>query len=115
MKKLNKVAVLFASAALATPLIALAQQTPTAEQFKYATGADQLACRRRYRLEERHQRTLLARLQLDAGDGLPRVRWRTAAAARRPRRLPRRASPRRPRLRRLHPLRRLRLCPPPPR
>jgi OOP family OmpA-OmpF porin len=41
MKKLNKVVVLFASAALATPLIALAQQTPTAEQFKYATGADQ--------------------------------------------------------------------------
>jgi len=40
MKKLNKVVVLFASAALATPLIALAQQTPTAEQFKYATGAD---------------------------------------------------------------------------
>ena len=40
MKKLNKVAVLFASAALAAPLIALAQ-TPTAEQFKYATGADQ--------------------------------------------------------------------------
>jgi OmpA-OmpF porin, OOP family len=41
MKKLNKVAVLFASAALATPLIASAQQTPTAEQFKYASGADQ--------------------------------------------------------------------------
>jgi len=40
MKRLNKVAVLFASAALATPLIALAQQTPTAEQFKYASGAD---------------------------------------------------------------------------
>jgi OmpA-OmpF porin, OOP family len=41
MKKLNKVAVLFASAALATPLIAQAQQTPTAEQFKYANGTDQ--------------------------------------------------------------------------
>jgi OmpA-OmpF porin, OOP family len=40
MKKLNKVAVLFASAALATPLVALAQ-TPTAEEFRYATGADQ--------------------------------------------------------------------------
>jgi len=40
MKKLNKVAVLFASAALAAPLIAMAQ-TPTAEQFKYASGADQ--------------------------------------------------------------------------
>jgi len=40
MKKLNKVAVLFASAALAAPLIAQAQ-TPTAEQFKYASGADQ--------------------------------------------------------------------------
>ena len=40
MKKLNKVAVLFASAALAAPLIATAQ-TPTAEQFKYASGADQ--------------------------------------------------------------------------
>jgi len=40
MKKLNKVAVLFASAALAAPLMALAQ-TPTAEQFKYASGADQ--------------------------------------------------------------------------
>ena len=39
MKKLNKVAVLFASAALAAPLIAQAQ-TPTAEQFKYASGAD---------------------------------------------------------------------------
>jgi len=39
MKKLNKVAVLFASAALAAPLIAQAQ-TPTAEQFKYASGED---------------------------------------------------------------------------
>jgi OOP family OmpA-OmpF porin len=38
MKKLNKVAVLIASAALATPMVALAQ---TAEQFKAASGADQ--------------------------------------------------------------------------
>lgn len=36
MKKLNKVAVLFASFALAAPMAALA--APTAEQFKYATG-----------------------------------------------------------------------------
>ncbi len=41
MKKLNKVAMLFASAALAAPLFALAQTTPTAEQFRYASGADQ--------------------------------------------------------------------------
>lgn len=40
MKKLNKVALLFASAALAVPMLAAAQ-TPTAEQFKYASGADQ--------------------------------------------------------------------------
>jgi OOP family OmpA-OmpF porin len=38
MKKLNKVAVLIASAALATPMAALAQ---TAEEFKAASGADQ--------------------------------------------------------------------------
>ena len=38
MKKLNKVAVLIASAALATPMAALAQ---TADQFKAASGADQ--------------------------------------------------------------------------
>ena len=41
MKKLNKVAMLFASAALAAPLFALAQTTPTAEEFRYASGADQ--------------------------------------------------------------------------
>ena len=41
MKKLNKVAMLFASAALAAPLFALAQTTPTAEQFRYATGEHQ--------------------------------------------------------------------------
>jgi OOP family OmpA-OmpF porin len=40
MKKLNKVAVLVASLALAAPMMAFAQ-TPTAEEFKYATGADQ--------------------------------------------------------------------------
>jgi OOP family OmpA-OmpF porin len=44
MKKLNKVAVLLASAALSAPFAALAQQTgpgqPTAEQWRYATGAD---------------------------------------------------------------------------
>jgi OOP family OmpA-OmpF porin len=40
MKKLNKVAVLLASAALAVPLAALAQ-TPTAEEFKAANGSDQ--------------------------------------------------------------------------
>jgi len=46
MKKLNKVAMLFASAALAAPLVVQAAAhtgmaaTPTAEQFKYATGAD---------------------------------------------------------------------------
>jgi OmpA-OmpF porin, OOP family len=38
MKKLNKVAVLIASAALATPMAALAQ---TADQFKAASGANQ--------------------------------------------------------------------------
>ena len=52
MKKLNKVAMLFASVALAAPLGVYAQTQranalppqatpPTAEQFKYATGADQ--------------------------------------------------------------------------
>ena len=51
MKKLNKVAMLFAAAAFAVPLAASAQNVqpfpakpianPTAEQFKYATGADQ--------------------------------------------------------------------------
>jgi OOP family OmpA-OmpF porin len=40
MKKLNKVAVLIASAALAAPLAALAQ-TPTAEELKAANGSDQ--------------------------------------------------------------------------
>jgi OOP family OmpA-OmpF porin len=40
MKKLNKVAVLLASFALAAPIAALAQM-PTAEQFKYATGESQ--------------------------------------------------------------------------
>jgi len=40
MKKLNKVAVLLASFALAAPIAALAQM-PTAEQFKYATGEHQ--------------------------------------------------------------------------
>jgi OmpA-OmpF porin, OOP family len=45
MKKLNMVAMLFASAALAAPVAALAaahtgMATPTAEQFKYASGAD---------------------------------------------------------------------------
>lgn len=41
MKKLNKVAMLFASAALAAPLFALAQTAPTAEEFRYASGTDQ--------------------------------------------------------------------------
>ena len=51
MKKLNKVAMLFAAAAFAVPLAASAQNVqpfpakpiakPTAEEFKYATGADQ--------------------------------------------------------------------------
>jgi OOP family OmpA-OmpF porin len=51
MKKLNKVAMLFAAAAFAIPMAVSAQATqpfpakpianPTAEQFKYATGADQ--------------------------------------------------------------------------
>jgi OOP family OmpA-OmpF porin len=40
MKKLNKVAVLVASLALAAPMMALAQ-TPTAEEFNAASGADQ--------------------------------------------------------------------------
>jgi len=45
MKKLNMVAMLVASAALAAPVAALAaahtgMATPTAEQFKYASGAD---------------------------------------------------------------------------
>jgi OOP family OmpA-OmpF porin len=40
MKKLNKVAMLFASAALAAPLIALAQ-APTAAEFAAANGTDQ--------------------------------------------------------------------------
>ena len=39
MKKLNKVAMLFASAFVAIPMAASAQ-TPTPEQFKYASGAD---------------------------------------------------------------------------
>ena len=51
MKKLNKVAMLFAAAAFAVPLAASAQNVqpfpakpiakPTAEEMKYATGADQ--------------------------------------------------------------------------
>ena len=51
MKKLNKVAVLFASLALAAPLAVKAQQVqgvpaqpvanPTAEQLRYANGSDQ--------------------------------------------------------------------------
>jgi OOP family OmpA-OmpF porin len=51
MKKLNKVAMLFAAAAFAVPMAASAQSvqpfpakpvaSPTAEQLKYATGADQ--------------------------------------------------------------------------
>ena len=51
MKKLNKVAMLFAAAAFAVPMAASAQNVqpfpakpvaaPTAEQLKYATGADQ--------------------------------------------------------------------------
>jgi OOP family OmpA-OmpF porin len=51
MKKLNKVAMLFAAAALAVPMAASAQAVqpfpakpianPTAEQFKYANGTDQ--------------------------------------------------------------------------
>jgi len=51
MKKLNKVAMLFAAAAFAVPMAASAQSVqpfpakpvvnPTAEQLKYATGADQ--------------------------------------------------------------------------
>jgi OmpA-OmpF porin, OOP family len=40
MKKLNKVAMLFASAALAVPMAALAQ-TPTAAEFAAANGSDQ--------------------------------------------------------------------------
>jgi OOP family OmpA-OmpF porin len=40
MKKLNKVAMLFASAAIALPLAAFAQ-APTAEQLKAANGSDQ--------------------------------------------------------------------------
>ena len=40
MKKLNKVAMLFASAALAIPVVGFAQ-TPTAEEFKAANGSDQ--------------------------------------------------------------------------
>ncbi len=40
MKKLNKVAVLLASFALAAPIAALAQM-PTAEELKYATGESQ--------------------------------------------------------------------------
>jgi OOP family OmpA-OmpF porin len=52
MKKLNKVAMLFAAAAFAVPMAVSAQSvqpfpakpiaTPTAEQLKYATGADQV-------------------------------------------------------------------------
>ena len=51
MKKLNKVAMLFVAAAFAVPMVASAQNVqpfpakpianPTAEQLKYATGADQ--------------------------------------------------------------------------
>ncbi len=48
MKKLNKVAMLFAAAAFAVPMAANAQMmakpiaAPTAEELKYATGADQI-------------------------------------------------------------------------
>ena len=51
MKKLNKVAMLFAAAAFAVPMVASAQNVqpfpakpianPSAEELKYATGADQ--------------------------------------------------------------------------
>jgi OOP family OmpA-OmpF porin len=41
MKKLNKVAVLFAAAALAAPMATWAQ-TPSAEELKYANGSDQV-------------------------------------------------------------------------
>jgi OmpA-OmpF porin, OOP family len=41
MKKLNKLAVLIASAALAVPMAVSAQTPPTAEQLKYADGSDQ--------------------------------------------------------------------------
>ena len=41
MKKLNKVAVLFASLALAAPMAAFAQGTPTEAEFRAASGADQ--------------------------------------------------------------------------
>ncbi|HEY6133482.1 MAG TPA: hypothetical protein VIW70_05860, partial [Rubrivivax sp.] len=51
MKKLNKVAMLFAAASVAIPMTALAQQTtpapakpiaqPTAEELRYANGQDQ--------------------------------------------------------------------------
>jgi hypothetical protein len=50
MKKLNKVAVLFA-AALAAPIAAFAQ---------LANDRQLAQCHRRHRLEERHQRTVLA-------------------------------------------------------
>jgi OOP family OmpA-OmpF porin len=86
MKKLNKVAVLFASAALAAPIAGFAQGS------RSTTGVQ---CRW-HRLEERHQRTVLARCQLDAGHGCrncdgaikppPRRPAAAAAACRRRRR-----------------------------
>jgi len=41
MKKLNKVAVLFATLALAAPMAAFAQSTPTEAEFKAADGSNQ--------------------------------------------------------------------------
>ena len=69
MKKLNKVASLFATAALAS-------------SFTGVLGADrrQLGQRHRLALEERHQRAVLARWLLDARHRPARLRRRAAAA-----------------------------------
>ena len=80
MKKLNKVAMMFAVAALATA--AGAQTRVTA-----ADGGPhrQLAKRhRRTGLEERHQRTVLARCQLDARNRCRRLRRRPGSRCCRP-------------------------------
>ena len=91
MKKLNKVAVLFASAALAAPIAAFAQ-AKSIDNWRASDGTA---------VEERHQRTLLARCQLDAGHRRRKLRRRPQARTRlRP--------PRRPRVRRPRPRRPLR-------
>ena len=81
MKKLNKVALLFAAAALATAPARRANSArapqPTAATAidNWQNGTGEL------RLEERHQRTVLARCQLDARHRRRRLRRRPGSAA----------------------------------